>query len=104
MLETKLADTTWTETQDDEFIKSLEQLKTVIEQLSAQVYIFVDYFEQYYNAVANSPIFNEAAAMSASQSGEVSPTQTPDRAAANRAERRSKKRVTPFEAQGIDNA
>lgn len=100
MLETKLSDKTWTDTQDDEFIKSLEQLRTVIEQLSAQIYIFVDYFEQYYNAIANSPIFNETAARSASQNGEVFPTQTP----ANRAERRSKKRQTPFQAQGIDNA
>ena len=97
MLETKLADKNWIETQDDEFIKSLEQLKVVIEQLSAQIYIFVDYFEQYYNAVANSPLFNESAAMSNPDNGEVSPTQTTVRAAANRAERRSK-------SQGVDNA
>ena len=103
MLETKLADTTWTETQDDEFIKSLEQLKEVIEQLSAQVYIFVDYFEQYCNAISNSPIFNDGTARSNPDNGEVSPTQT-SAPAANRAERRSKKRVTPFQAQGIDNA
>jgi hypothetical protein len=106
-LETKLADKTWTDAQDPEFVKSLEQIKGVIESLSAQIYIFVDYFEQYCNAVANSPIFNDTAARSESQSGEVSPTQTPAqtpvRAAANRAERRSK-RVTPFQAQGIDNA
>jgi hypothetical protein len=108
MLETKLADKNWIETQDDEFIKSLEQLKTVIEQLSAQVYIFVDYFEQYYNAVANSPLFNDGAATDTPDNGEVSPTQTPAQthvgAAANRAERRAVKRKTPFQAQGIDNA
>ena len=104
MLETKLADKTWIETQDPEFIKSLEKIKVVIESLSAQIYIFVDYFEQYYNAVANSPIFNESAAMSDPDSGEVSPTQTPAAAAPNRAARRSVKRVTPFQAQGIDNA
>jgi hypothetical protein len=104
MLETKLADKTWTDTQDDEFIKSLEKLRGVIEQLSAQIYIFVDYFEQYYNAVSNSPLFNEEAAMSASQNGEVSPTQTSAAAAPNRAARRSVKRKTPFESQGIDNA
>ena len=97
MLETKLADKNWIETQDAEFIKSLEQIRTVIEQLSAQIYIFVDYFEQYYNAIANSPLFNESAAMSDPDNGEVSPTQTPVRAAANRAERRSK-------SQGVDNA
>jgi hypothetical protein len=108
MLETKLADKTWTETQDDEFIKSLEQLRTVIEQLSSQIYLFVSYFEQYYNAVANSPLFNEEAATSDPDNGEVSPTQTPAQtpvgAAANRAERRAVKRKTPFQAQGIDNA
>jgi len=103
MLETKLADKTWTDTQDPEFIKSLEKVKVVIESLSAQIYIFVDYFEQYYNAVANSPIFNESAAMSDPDSGEVSPTQT-SAAAPNRAQRRAVKRTTPFQAQGIDNA
>jgi hypothetical protein len=107
MLETKLSDKTWTDSQDPEFIKSLQKIRVVIESLSAQIYIFVDYFEQYYNAVANSPIFNESAAMSDSQSGEVFPTQTSapaEPAPANRAERRSKARVTPFQAQGIDNA
>lgn len=107
MLETKLADKTWTDTQDDEFIKSLEQIRVVIEQLSSQIYLFVSYFEQYYNAVANSPLFNEEAAMSASENGEVSPTQTSAPAGpipANRAARRSVKRKTPFESQGIDNA
>jgi hypothetical protein len=104
MLETKLADKTWTDTQDEEFIKSLEQVRTVIEQLSAQIYLFVSYFEQYYNAVANSPLFNESAATSDPDDGEVSPTQTPDSPLLNRAERRSKARVTPFQAQGIDNA
>jgi hypothetical protein len=103
MLETKLADKNWIETQDDEFIKSLEQIKTIIEQLSAQIYIFVDYFEQYYNAVANLPLFNDGAARSESENGEVFPTQTPA-AAPNRAQRRAVKRTTPFEAQGIDNA
>jgi len=103
MLETKLADKTWTDTQDDEFIKSLEQLRTVIEQLSSQIYLFVSYFEQYYNAVANSPLFNEEAATSDPDNGEVSPTQT-SAAAPNRAQRRAVKRTTPFQAQGIDNA
>ena len=104
MLETKLADKTWTEAQDDEFIKSLEQLKTVIEQLSAQVYIFVDYFEQYCNAITSSPLFNQEAARSNPDNGEVYPTQTPVRAAANRADRRSKARKSPFYPQGADNA
>ncbi|NBV72563.1 MAG: hypothetical protein EBR60_11100 [Burkholderiaceae bacterium] len=103
MLETKLADKTWTETQDDGFIKSLEQLRAVIEQLSSQIYLFVSYFEQYYNAVANSPLFNEEAATSDSDNGEVFPTQT-SAAAPNRAQRRAVKRTTSFQAQGIDNA
>lgn len=100
MLETKLSDKTWTETQDEEFIKALEKLKDLIESLSAQIYIFVDYFEQYYTAILHSPIYAAPTATYIPENGEVSPTQTP----ANRAERRSKKRQTPFQAQGIDNA
>lgn len=99
----KLADKTWTDAQEPEFVKSLEDIKSVIESLSAQIYIFVDYFEQYCNALANSPIFNDTAARSESENGEVSPTQTPA-AAPNRAQRRAVKRTTPFQAQGIDNA
>jgi len=102
-LETKLADKTWTDAQEPEFVKSLEEIKGVVETLSAQIYIFVDYFEQYCNAIANTPIFNDTTARSESENGEVSPTQTPA-AAPNRAARRAVKRTTPFEAQGIDNA
>jgi hypothetical protein len=106
-LETKLADKTWTDAQEPEFIKSLDEIKGVIETLSAQIYIFVDYFEQYCNAIANTPIFNDTTARSESENGKVSPTQTSAPAAApaaNRAERRAVKRTTPFQAQGIDNA
>jgi hypothetical protein len=113
-LEKKLADTTWTESQDPEFINNLTQVKNIVENLSTQIFVFLDYFEQYAAALRNSPIFQQYDDVEESQNGEVSPTQT----SGNRAERRAAQRKTPFdvvkpkgegqpkvsEAQGVDNA
>lgn len=99
----KLQDTKWTELQDDEFIKTLNQVETALSELSAYLYIMLSYFEQYVEAVQSSPLFAPADAP-VKNDDVSSPTQTPASPLLNRAERRSKKRVTPFQAQGIDNA
>jgi hypothetical protein len=102
-IQKRLQDTKWIEEQDDEFIKALQDIETAIGELSAYLYIMLSYFEQYVDAVQTSPLF--APTDAPVKNDDVSdPTQTPDSPLLNRAERRSKKRVTPFEAQGIDNA
>ena len=95
-METKLSDKTWTDAQDAEFIKNLSQIKNVVENLMVQISVFIDYFDQYVQAVHQASIFTSGPTTSDSENGEVSinPTQTIS-AAGNRAERRARK--TPME-------
>jgi hypothetical protein len=87
-LQKKLADKTWTDTQDADFITALNRIENTFEQMGAQIYIFVSYFEQYVTAIQGSPIFATAGDQSnGSQSS--SPTQTSEQPA-NRAERRKR--------------
>jgi len=90
-LEMKLADKTWTDTQDSEFINDLTQVKNVVENLMVQISVFVDYFEQYVQAIQQASIFSNGSATSDSENGKVSinPTQTFS---------------TQREPQGVDNA
>ena len=102
-IQKKLQDTKWIEEQDDEFIKALRDTEIALSELSAYLYILLNYFDQYVEAVQTSPLF--APANAPVKNGDVSsPTQTPASPLLNRAERRSKVRKTPFQAQGIDNA
>lgn len=102
-IQKKLQDTKWIEDQDDEFIKALRDTEVALAELSSYLYIMLSYFEQYVEAVQTSPLFAPADAP-VKNDDVSSPTQTPSSPLLNRAERRSKKRVTPFQAQGIDNA
>lgn len=102
-IQKKLQDTKWIEDQDDEFIKALRNTEAALGELSSYLYIMLNYFEQYVEAVKTSPLFAPDDAPIGNDDV-LSPTQTPASPLLNRAERRSKVRKTPFEAQGIDNA
>lgn len=95
-LETKLADQTWVDAQDTEFLNDLKQVKNVVENLMVQISIFIDYFDQYVSAVHQASIFTSGPTAEDPENGKVStsPTQTIS-AAGNRAERRARK--TPME-------
>ena len=88
ILQKKLADKTWTDAQDPEFIVALNRIDDTFQQMGAQIYIFISYFEQYVAAIQGSPIFATADDQS-DDSQSSSPTQTSDQPA-NRAERRKK--------------
>ena len=92
ILQKKLADKTWTDTQDPDFIKALGRIENTLQQMGAQIYIFISYFDQYVAAMQSSPILASGDVPSdGSQSS--NPTQTP--APANRAEKRARK--TPLD-------
>ena len=92
-IQQKLTDQSWIEQQDPDFIEALKSADTIFEAMGTQIYIFVSYFEQYVQAVSNSPLFaNNDSQSNDSQSNP--PTQT-SAEPANRAERRAKK--TPLE-------
>lgn len=92
-IQKKLTDQSWIEQQDPDFIEALKSADTIFEAMGTQIYIFVDYFEQYVNAVSSSPLFSANGSPS-NDSQSNAPTQTPAEPA-NRAERRAKK--TPLE-------
>ena len=92
-LQKKLADKTWTDTQDPDFIAALGRIENTFQQMGAQIYIFISYFEQYVTAIQNSPIFASGDSPS-DDSQSSNPTQTPAEPA-NRAERRASK--TPLD-------
>lgn len=86
-LEKRLNDEEWIKTQDPEFINLLKQINIITQSLSAQIYIFIDLFQQYVAAMYESPLFNPTTAPSDEGGTAMSPTQTfPP---ANREQRRS---------------
>lgn len=87
-----LSNKSWTDTQDEELIKSLSKVEAVLSDVTTYLYIMVNYFEQYVHAVQSSPLF---VAPTIEDDGDVSPTQTSS--SPNRAERRATKRQTPLE-------
>ena len=88
-LEKKLSDKTWTDTLSEEDVKFLEDVKDGYQNLVSQVYIFIDYFHQYVDIIQASAIFSQPQAEEVEENGNVSPTQTPAPAPANRAEKRA---------------
>ena len=85
-LATKLTDEEWVAKQDVAFINNLHQVTNIVHNLSAQVYLFIDLFQQYVEAMQQSPIFSVPETAQSDEHSTVSPTQTP----ANREERRAK--------------
>lgn len=85
-IQEKLNDTEWVAKQDPEIINLLKEAEDTVSKLSATVYIFVTYFEQYVDAITTMPMFVPPAP---SSNDTVGPTQTS--APANRAERRARK-------------
>lgn len=78
VLRDKLADKAWIATQDEEFVNYLRMVEQTIHNISAQIYVFVDIFEQYIRAVYASPVFMPPAVPDTPESDDVSeaPTQT----------------------------
>lgn len=95
-MESKLADKSWTDTKSEEDIKFLSDVKDMSENLISQVYIFIEYFHQYVDAVQASAIFSTEYAEQFQENAQVYPTQTSGAPAgptpANRAERRASKK------------
>ena len=89
-MQKKLADKTWTDSQDADFIAALNRIENTFQQMGAQIYIFVSYFEQYVAAIQSSPIFSSGDIPS-DDSQSSNPTQT-SAEPANRAEKRAAKK------------
>ena len=86
----KLTDEEWVNQQDPEFINNLHQLGNVVQNLSTQIYLFIDIYQQYVMAMQQSPIFSAPETAQSDEHGSVSPTQTFAPEPANREQRRAK--------------
>lgn len=88
-IQKKLSDAEWCATQEPDFIEVLKRIESTISNLSAQIFVFIDLFDQYCAAMYNSPVFAAQGAEPDTQNDKVStgPTQT------NRAARRAKPRA-----------
>jgi hypothetical protein len=90
-LQTKLEDTTWTETQDPEFIKALGDVRTIINNLAGELQTFMAIYYEYTRLIAENMMLVPGPVDDA-QDVEGIPTQTSEAPApANRAERRARK-------------
>jgi hypothetical protein len=97
ILQKKLADKSWTDVQDPEFIVALNRIDNTFQQMGAQIYIFISYFEQYVAAIQASPIFassdissDDSLSSNPTQTSAPDPAEHPSSMAGNRAERRKK--------------
>jgi hypothetical protein len=87
-LETKLSDKTWTDKFEADDLKLITDVKDVTENLISQVFIFIDFFHQYVDAVQGAAIFSPEYAGKVQDNADVYPTQTSPEPA-NRAEKRA---------------
>lgn len=99
--QTKIQDTTWNNSLDEDDVKLLQDVEVMAGNLISQVYIFIDLFHQYVDLIQSAAIFSPEFVEPKEEDATVSPTQTSAPAPANRAERRAKK--TPFDVVGKSN-
>jgi hypothetical protein len=76
LIREQLTDENWKSQQNPEFINALDKVETTMTELSAYVYLLMNYFEQYSHAIRNSPIFDVAREQPKSDDVSSVPTQT----------------------------
>lgn len=87
MLQTKLKDQSWTDTQDKDFIDALRVVDLAVTELSLNLATMVDFVTQHFNAVRSLPLF-AAGDVPSDDRVSTQPTQT----TGNRATRRAKRK------------
>ena len=75
-LEDKIQDQTWTSKHSEEDIKFFNDVKDMSENLVSQIYVFIEYFHQYVDAVQESAVFSPTKVEEVPEDGKVYPTQT----------------------------
>ena len=75
-LEDKIQAQTWTSKHSEEDIKFFNDVKDMSENLVSQIYVFIDYFHQYVDAIQESAVFSQTKVEDAPENGKVYPTQT----------------------------
>lgn len=80
VIRNQLKNVAWVDEQTEPFLESLRVVERTIQNISAQIYIFVDLFEQYTRAVYTSPVFLPPVSDEKSPNDDeyIGPTQTAD--------------------------
>ena len=87
IVQTKLKEQTWIDTQDKEFTEALRVVDLAVTELSLNLATLVDFVTQHFNAVRSLPLF-AAGDVPTDDNVSTLPTQT----AGNRATRRAKRK------------
>jgi hypothetical protein len=74
-IQTYLKNEEWVKSQPDDLIDTLKVIEKTVEVMSTQIFLFIDYFQQYTKALEQSVIFTGVASVSDSDES-TSPTQT----------------------------
>lgn len=76
MIVEQMKDENWKSQQNPEFINAIQRVEATMNELTAYLYILVNYFDQYVEAVKTSPIFGPAPEYTESDDVSSAPTQT----------------------------
>lgn len=85
-LEEKTQDQIWTSKHSEEDVKFFNDVRDMSENLVSQIYIFIEYFHQYVDAVQESAVFSGSRTEEVPEDGKIYPTQTSSAPAAEVAE------------------
>lgn len=72
-LETKLKDKSWTDTQEEGFIKMLDDLGTATHNLATRTYIMADIIDKFYESIVELFNMTGDTATTISENGDVYP-------------------------------
>lgn len=72
-LETKLNDKSWTDTQEKEFVKLLDDMSKATHNLATRTYIMADIIDKFYETIVDLFEMTPESATSVPQNGDVYP-------------------------------
>ena len=76
MIAEQMKDENWKSQQNPEFINAIQRVEATMNELTSYLYILVNYFDQYVDAVKTSPLFGPAPDYTESDDVSNAPTQT----------------------------
>ena len=76
MILEQMKDENWKSQQNPEFINAIQRVEATMNELTSYLYILVNYFDQYVDAVKTSPLFGPAPDYTEIDDVSSAPTQT----------------------------
>lgn len=76
VIQEQMKDESWKSQQNPDFINAVTKVEATMTELSMSLYVLVDYFEQYVEAIRTSPLFGGEREHTESDDVSSVPTQT----------------------------